>query len=143
MNNSDKRWVINVKKGEIGNAIINSEKEIKSFSNNLVNELENLLSGIVNNSDKRFSIISGIVDTDTYNSPINFPFIINKKIIEDNEILIKQGTPYVQVIPFKRKNWKMKIEEISKEKLFSFNLNFKSIIYQNYKNKIWKKKNYK
>ncbi len=51
MNNSDKRWVINVKKGEIGNAIINSEKEIKSFSNNLVNELENLLSGIVNNSD--------------------------------------------------------------------------------------------
>ena len=102
-----------------------------------------LLVSPLNNSDKRFSIISGIVDTDTYNSPINFPFIINKKIIEDNEILIKQGTPYVQVIPFKRKNWKMKIEEISKEKLFSFNLNFKSIIYQNYKNKIWKKKNYK
>jgi hypothetical protein len=102
-----------------------------------------LLVSPLNNSDKRFSIISGIVDTDTYNSPINFPFIINKKIIEDNEILIKQGTPYVQVIPFKRKNWKMKIEEISKEKLFSFNLNFKSILYQNYKNKVWKKKNYK
>tara|TARA_R110000822_G_scaffold123076_1_gene257403 strand:- start:960 stop:1706 length:747 start_codon:yes stop_codon:yes gene_type:complete len=102
-----------------------------------------LLVSPLNNSDKRFSIITGIVDTDTYETPINFPFIINKKIIEDNKITIKQGTPYVQVIPFKRDNWKMKVEQESINKGFSFNLNFSTTLYQRYKNKIWKKKNYK
>jgi hypothetical protein len=31
----------------------------------------------LNNSDDRFSIISGIVDTDTFPNEINFPIIIN------------------------------------------------------------------
>ena len=51
INNSDLGWVINVKKDDMGNAILNTEKDIKTFSDNLINELEDLLCSILNNSD--------------------------------------------------------------------------------------------
>jgi len=35
----------------MGNAILNTEKDIKTFSDNLINELEDLLCSILNNSD--------------------------------------------------------------------------------------------
>ena len=35
----------------MGNAILNTEKDIKTFSDNLINELEVLLCSILNNSD--------------------------------------------------------------------------------------------
>jgi hypothetical protein len=44
-------------------------------------------------------IISGIVDTDTYASLINFPFIATGA---DGLHVIEKGTPIVQVIPFRR-----------------------------------------
>lgn len=67
----------------------------------------------MNNTDDRFSIIPGIVDTDTYKNEINFPFVINGDKYPTLETMIKKGTPYVQVIPFKRDRWKMKVEKIS------------------------------
>jgi len=51
INNSDLGWVINVKKDDMGNAILNTEKDIKTFSDNLINELEVLLYSIINNSE--------------------------------------------------------------------------------------------
>lgn len=53
-----------------------------------------------------FTIIPGVVDTDKYNPPVNFPFILNDINFEG---LIPAGTPMVQVIPFKRDSWKMEI----------------------------------
>jgi hypothetical protein len=50
-----------------------------------------------------FTIMPGIVDTDKYFVPINFPFVINDKNFEG---LIPCGTPIAQVIPFKRDSWK-------------------------------------
>lgn len=44
-------------------------------------------------------IISGIVDTDTYHSLINFPFIATGA---DGVYTLEKGSPLVQVIPFKR-----------------------------------------
>jgi hypothetical protein len=64
----------------------------------------------MNNTDDRFSIIPGIVDTDTFPSEINFPIVINGDKYPVLETTIKMGTPYVQIIPFKREKWKMKIE---------------------------------
>jgi hypothetical protein len=52
-----------------------------------------------------FTILPGIVDTDTYTAPINFPFIINDLKFEG---LIPKGTPIAQVIPFKRDSWSIK-----------------------------------
>jgi hypothetical protein len=97
----------------------------------------------LNNSDDRFSIISGIVDTDTFPNEINFPIIINGDKYPILETTIKKGTPYVQVIPFKRDSWKMilkkrKQKEIQNNKLF-FDLNLFSL----YKDKYWNKKSWK
>ena len=51
-----------------------------------------------------FTILPGVVDTDEYFSPVNFPFVINDVTFEG---LIPKGTPIAQVIPFKRESWKM------------------------------------
>lgn len=63
----------------------------------------------LNNKDDRFEIISGIVDTDTYENFINFPIVINGDKYPNLETTIERGTPYVQIIPFKRDDWKMEI----------------------------------
>lgn len=52
-----------------------------------------------------FSILPGVVDTDAYTAPVNFPFILNDPKFEG---LIPAGTPIAQVIPFKRESWEMK-----------------------------------
>lgn len=46
-----------------------------------------------------FEVLSGVVDTDTYQSLINFPFI---PLALDGVYTIERGTPLVQVIPFRR-----------------------------------------
>ena len=53
-----------------------------------------------------FTILDGIVDTDTYSAPINFPFVLNKWNFEG---LISAGTPMAQIIPFKRESWEMSL----------------------------------
>jgi hypothetical protein len=53
-----------------------------------------------------FTILEGIVDTDQYNAPVNFPFTLNDWKFEG---LIPAGTPMAQVIPFKRESWQMSI----------------------------------
>lgn len=53
-----------------------------------------------------FTILPGIVDTDEYFAPVNFPFVLNDIKFEG---LIPAGTPIAQVIPFKRESWKMEI----------------------------------
>jgi hypothetical protein len=97
----------------------------------------------LNNSDDRFSIISGIVDTDAHPLEINFPIVINGDKYPVLETTIKKGTPYVQIIPFKRESWKMKLQsknqkEIQNNRLF-YNLKLLNI----YKDKFWKKKLWK
>jgi hypothetical protein len=62
-----------------------------------------------------FSIMEGIVDTDKYNAPVNFPFVLKDVNFEG---LIPAGTPIAQVIPFKREEWKMQIgnyEDLEKQ----------------------------
>jgi hypothetical protein len=54
-----------------------------------------------------FTILPGIVDTDKYDAPVNFPFVLNNA--DKFEGLIPAGTPIAQVIPFKRDSWEMSI----------------------------------
>lgn len=53
-----------------------------------------------------FTILPGIVDTDTYTAPVNFPFVLNDINFEG---LIPAGTPIAQVIPIKRDEWQMSL----------------------------------
>ncbi|MFN3970287.1 MAG: DUF6065 family protein [Gemmobacter sp.] len=46
-----------------------------------------------------FEVIAGVVDTDTYRSPIHFPFFVTGT---DGLHRIEKGSPIVQVIPFRR-----------------------------------------
>jgi hypothetical protein len=68
--------------------------------------------------DLPFYTLPAIVDTDKHPIMINFPFFLK----ENFSGLIPYGTPIVQVIPFKRENWKSKfsISSRSQEELFQF-----------------------
>jgi hypothetical protein len=52
-----------------------------------------------------FYTLSGVVDTDTYFRPINFPFLVKNTF---NGVL-PAGTPIAQITPFKRDEWSSKI----------------------------------
>jgi hypothetical protein len=58
--------------------------------------------------DNVFTILPGVVDTDTYTAPVNFPGVLTDVTFEG---LIPAGTPIAQVIPFKRESWVMELGE--------------------------------
>ena len=53
----------------------------------------------INRPNGIFEVLSGVVDTDTYASPVNFPFVATAS---DGVYALKKGMPLVQVIPFRR-----------------------------------------
>ena len=94
----------------------------------------------MNRIESRFEIIAGVVDTDSYVSLINFPFILNKR---DEQFIIKKGEPMVQVIPFKRESYKM-WSGFYFEKLHNKTTDLlMSKFIDRYKQLFWKKKSYK
>ena len=94
----------------------------------------------MNRVEERWKIIEGVVDTDTYISLINFPFILKKR---DEQFLIKKGEPMVQVVPFKRESWRS-WSGFYMEKLHNKTLNLlNSEWVDRYKNMFWNKKSYK
>jgi hypothetical protein len=56
-------------------------------------------------SDLPFYVLPAIVDTDKHPLPINFPFFIKNNF----EGIVEYGTPIMQIIPFKRENWKSSV----------------------------------
>lgn len=61
----------------------------------------------LNDTQSKFRTLSGIVDTDTYRVPVNFPFILDLEPGE--QIEFTKETAMVQVIPFRRQSWKMEL----------------------------------
>lgn len=89
----------------------------------------------------KFKILPGIVDTDTYNSPVNFPFMLSDP---DFEGLIPAGTPIAQVIPFKRDAWQMEIEVDESQKLRNSVMGrLRSRAFEGYKSLFWSKKEFR
>ena len=89
--------------------------------------------------DLPFNIFEGIVDTDTFFTPILFPFYLKK---EPWEGVIEAGTPIAQVIPFKRDSWNFKISE-DQQKLKDSFLSGQRVMasYINaYRKSFWKRK---
>jgi hypothetical protein len=91
----------------------------------------------LNNHDDRFEIIPAIVDTDCYSNEVNFPIILNSYKYPKLDDILKRGTPYVQIIPFKRDSWKMNIKS---KKYTDF---FKTKFINVYQNLFWRKKRWK
>ena len=53
----------------------------------------------LNRPDAVIQVFAGVVDTDTYTAPINFPFVATAA---DGVYTLEMGMPLVQVIPFRR-----------------------------------------
>jgi hypothetical protein len=63
--------------------------------------------------DNPFTIFPGVVDTDTYTAPVNFPMVLTDVNFKG---LIPAGTPIAQIVPFQRESWAMQLgneEQIS------------------------------
>jgi len=88
-----------------------------------------------------FTILAGVVDTDTYTAPVNFPMVINDSNFEG---LIPLGTPVAQIIPFKREKWKKSIGSFKEtNKIKNVNQKLESKFFDRYKTFFWTKKEYK
>jgi hypothetical protein len=95
----------------------------------------------VHGGNEYFQIAEGIVDTDRYTSPVNFPFVL-----KDTEFtgLIPAGTPMVQIIPFKRDSWKQELgSEINEKKSTETTRLLSSQFYDRYKKMFWTSKSFK
>jgi hypothetical protein len=88
-----------------------------------------------------FTILPGIVDTDTYFAPVNFPMVLNDPEFEG---LIPKGTPIAQVIPFKRDSWAMQFgEEKELKEQANVTRNLSTKFFDRYKNMFRSNKEYK
>lgn len=96
----------------------------------------------MHNPNGIFTIMPGMVDTDLYINPVNFPFTLDDPNFQG---MIPAGTPICQVIPFKRDSFKMNISEKEKDirTVQKFSNIFVSRWKDNYKNKFWNKKEFK
>jgi hypothetical protein len=91
--------------------------------------------------DNVFTILDGIVDTDTYSAPVNFPFVLNDITFEG---LIPAGTPIAQVIPFKRDSFELEIGNIIDfENQHKTANKLMTKFFDSYKTQFWTKKEYK
>lgn len=93
-----------------------------------------LLTHPLNRTDLPFVSSSGIVDADSGVANGSIPFSLSKNF----EGIIPAGTPIVQIIPFKRDEWKSSY--LNKAKNIKWNP--RKNIYGWYKKNIWKKKIY-
>lgn len=95
----------------------------------------------MHNPNGIFTVLEGIVDTDIYQAPVNFPFILNDVKWEG---IIDAGTPMIQVIPIKRDSWKHKIgsdKERMEQSMITNRLNI--LFFNSYKKQFWSRKEYK
>lgn len=92
----------------------------------------------VNRFDLPWQGITGVVDTDGYSLPIQFPFFVKKGWSG----VIEKGTPLVQLIPFKRDNWESSIEEYDEKEQRRKTNSFRGKILRSYKTQFWSKKTY-
>ena len=92
--------------------------------------------------DLPFMTTSGIVDNDKVNLPGTFPFFIQ----EGWTGIIPEGTPYAQMIPFKREDWESEYEFHSGDLIMKKNIeNSKKYRIPNggvYLNDVWQRRKY-
>jgi hypothetical protein len=94
----------------------------------------------LNRHELPFRTFSGVVDTDSYTSPVQFPFQMVKKV--DDILIIEKGTPVCQIIPFKRDPWVSKTDKEDQQTSAKKRFNHHSRIVRSYKTNHWSKKSY-
>jgi hypothetical protein len=86
---------------------------------------------------------TGIVDSDKVHLLGSFPFFI----ADGWEGTIPAGTPYLQVLPFKRENWEHQIELQNHAEVYGKMVDNANFYRQPdggvYKNKVWSRREYR
>lgn len=91
-----------------------------------------------NRFDLPFKTITGVVDADTYDIAIQFPFLLKKGF----EGVIESGTPVAQLLPFKRDDFSSKVLEFNEDQSYIGLRKFWRTFAGSYKKNYWKKKRY-
>jgi hypothetical protein len=92
----------------------------------------------INTDNPDFTVFSAIVDTDKYFNPMNFPFYLNNDFVG----IIPAGTPFVQVIPFKREDWSIDISTGVTPEIYKSKNLIESSFRNAYRNNIWSRKSF-
>ena len=123
---------------------INNGKAIAKWMNPYSIKTEKGYSSLfinpMHSDNKIFTILPGLVDTDTYDAPVNFPFFLNDPLWTG---IIPAGTPMAQVIPIKRDSWKMEkgsLKEIEQQGKTLAKL--KTTWFNSYKKNFWNRKEF-
>jgi hypothetical protein len=93
----------------------------------------------INRIDLPFYTLGGVIDTDGWGTAGNQPFLIKK----DWEGIIHAETPILQIIPFKRENWKNTVNKNLIDETLRNERKRDTFLQGFYKNKIWKNKFYR
>jgi len=119
------------------------DKTVYSFHHNLYIKTPPGYSIIItqpfNRTDLPFYALSGIVDTDKYPLyPGQYPVFLKKGF----DGIVERGTPMLQIIPFKRDDWKSEIsEDLEKEGAITRRIASTFLSFW-YKRNAWVKKSY-
>lgn len=92
----------------------------------------------MNRTDLPFLTFSGIVETDSFDLPIHFPFFLSNSF----EGIIKRGTPIAQMLPIKRESWESEIHKSENNYLGRLK-KIHAYVEKYYKLNHWKKKEYR
>lgn len=90
----------------------------------------------INRMDLPFQTLSAVVDTDKHDVPTHFPFFMKRGF----EGKIPLGTPIVQIIPFKRQEWKSVTDKYDQDSSPMFKETV--LVEDNYKKNTWEAKKY-
>ena len=97
----------------------------------------------MNRFDLPFINTTGVVDCDKVHLLGSFPFFI----AEGWEGTIPAGTPYLQILPFKREDWEHKVDMLEESEIYDKMVENRNFYRQPdggvYKNKVWSKRDYK
>lgn len=96
-----------------------------------------LMTHPLNRHDLPFTIASGIIDSDKWFASGNVPFFLKKEFSG----VIPKGTPFAQLIPIKRENWKMAIDPGLAETNYKQGITVRQNGYS-YKKTMWQRKRY-
>jgi hypothetical protein len=91
-----------------------------------------------NRFDLPFYTLTGFVDTDTWNTTVQFPFFIQEGFYG----IIPEGTPVAQLIPVKREDWILEEQPYDERRSRLLNHTFLKKIERSYKSTAWSKKTY-
>lgn len=124
-----------LKKFELGKVLL---KFVNPWSIKTPKGWSVLFKNPANNFSNDIHILEGVVDTDEYTVPVNFPFVWTGS--EEGEWVIPRGTPLVQVIPFKRTDIELVIKDVDEESQQEVQDRLVMAHFDRYKTMFWHKK---